>query len=577
MRPGSNFGPYRVLEPLGRGGMAAVYRAYEPSLDRYIALKVLPAEAVAEPAFTARFRREAKVIAGLEHRHIVPIYAYGIDEGVPWMAMRLVPGGTVAGELRKGPIALPRTSQILTEVASALDFAHHRRVLHRDVKPQNILLDEQGHAYLADFGVARMMEGTSAVTRSGVVTGTPLYMSPEQARGDPVDHRTDIYALGIVSYEMVTGTVPFTADTPVAVLMKHILEPLPLPPPTQMPEPVLRAVLKCVAKDRNDRWQSADRFAHAMRDAVRDVASADSWLSAQATRTRIDWRSPHRHPHLRTLGLCVLLLFALGLLYFGLTPRDPSPGPPVGATVVPPSGGGPLPAHTARPVGPISRAEPLTFPAEGPRPAPPPPRPSPSPPARVTEPDPARAIPAPGVSPPVSHADAAPEPTRTDSAEPSLVAPAPPPPDSATPATDGTVDGVSFLVGRWKGTVRQKKNPFIRRELERSVSTECKRLSDPPRVFCRNDWGIVEDWLVVRHDPFANRFWYEDSEGQKGFAVSGSDSLVYHGTRVFEGRTVSWRLTHVSRGLDSFEIRMDWSRDAREWHTIYDATFGRLH
>jgi hypothetical protein len=124
--------------------------------------------------------------------------------------------------------------------------------------------------------------------------------------------------------------------------------------------------------------------------------------------------------------------------------------------------------------------------------------------------------------------------------------------------------------------VRQKKNPFIHRELERSVSTECKRLSDPPRVFCRNDWGIVEDWLVVRHDPFVNRYWYEDSEGQKGSSGAGGDTFVYHGTRVFEGRSVSWRLTHVNRGPDSFEIRMDWSRDAREWHTIYDATFERL-
>jgi serine/threonine protein kinase len=577
VRPGSNFGPYRVLEPLGRGGMAAVYRAYEPSLDRYVALKVLPAESLAEPAFTARFRREAKVIAGLEHRSIVPIYAYGIDEGVPWMAMRLVPGGTVAGELRGGAIALPRTSQILTEVAAALDFAHRRGVLHRDVKPQNVLLDEQGHAYLADFGVARMMEGTSAVTRSGVVTGTPLYMSPEQARGDPVDHRTDIYALGIVAYEMVTGNVPFTADTPVAVLMKHILEPFPLPPSSQMPEPVLRAVLKCVAKDRNERWQNAGLFAQAMRNAVRDVRSSDSWLSAQATQTRLSWPSPARRMPLRMLGLGVLLLCALGVLYVGLAPREESKRSGVSPAVVPPSGGGALPAHPALPVAPTSQAGPLTSPAEVPRPRLFPPRPSPSPSARVMEPGTPRAVPASGIPPTASRADAVPEPTRTDAADPGLpAAPAPPPPVSAAPAADATVDGVSFLIGRWKGTVRHRKNPFIRRELERSVNTECKRLSDPSRVFCRNDWGIVDDWLVVRHDPYANRYWYEDSEGQKGSASAEGDALVYHGTRAFEGRSVSWRLTHVNRGPDSFEIQMDWSRDAREWHTIYDASFGRL-
>ena len=178
---------------------------------------------------------------------------------------------------------------ILAEVAAALDFAHQRGVLHRDVKPQNILLDEQGHAYLADFGVAKMMEGTSAVTRSGVVTGTPLYMSPEQARGEKVDYRTDIYALGIVAYEMVTGHVPFTADTPVAILMKHIIEPIPLPPASQVPEPVLRAILKCVAKDRTDRWQSAHRFVDALRIAIHGSPSTSAWISAQATRTQLQW------------------------------------------------------------------------------------------------------------------------------------------------------------------------------------------------------------------------------------------------------------------------------------------------
>jgi hypothetical protein len=145
---------------------------------------------------------------------------------------------------------------------------------------------------------------------------------------------------------------------------------------------------------------------------------------------------------------------------------------------------------------------------------------------------------------------------------------------SPTPAAVAIVDGVTYLVGRWSGQVRQTKNPFIRRDLVRPVRTECRRLSEPWRVFCRNDWGIIEDWVVMRHDPAADRYWYEDSDGLRASA-QGGDRIVYEGSRVFEGRTVLWRLTCLRQGEDAFALRMEWSRKPAAWHTIYEASFRR--
>ncbi|HSD27961.1 MAG TPA: protein kinase, partial [Vicinamibacteria bacterium] len=265
---GSSAGPYRIVGPLGRGGMASVYRAYEPALDRYVALKVLPREFLHDPEFAERFKREAKAIARLEHPNIVPIYNYDIDEaeGIPWMALRLVAGGSLSqllkSELR--PLPLARAIEILGGVAEALDHAHGKGIVHRDVKPQNVLLDEAGRVYLADFGIAKMVESSGGLTATGMITGTPQYMAPEQAMGGKIGPFTDVYALGIVAYEMFTGGVPFTADTPVAIAMKHVQEPLPLPPPDKVPEPILRAILKCTAKKPEDRWSSAGAFVRAL-------------------------------------------------------------------------------------------------------------------------------------------------------------------------------------------------------------------------------------------------------------------------------------------------------------------------
>ena len=267
LAPGSTFGPYKILEPLGRGGMASVFKAYEPGLDRYVALKVLPAESVQDEASAERFRREAKVIARLEHPNITPIHSFGIDERtqVPWMAMRLISGGTLSSRLTMR-ITPPRAVGILRGVADALDYAHGKGVMHRDVKPANILLDEAGRVYLADFGIARLVEGATALTAAGLISGTPAYMAPEQATGAALDHRLDIYALGVVAYEVLAGRVPFPGDNPIEVLMKHVQAAVP-DVPDVTPE-VMDVLEKALAKRPEDRYESAGALISALETAI---------------------------------------------------------------------------------------------------------------------------------------------------------------------------------------------------------------------------------------------------------------------------------------------------------------------
>src|SRR5258708_6958690 len=199
--------------------MASVYKAYEAALDRYVAVKVLPPEFLHDPTFAERFRREAKVVARLEHPNIIPIFAFDIAEGIPWMAMRFIAGGTVSALLRGTPgrLSRERVIAILRGVADALDYAHAKGVIHRDVKPHNVLTDEAGHVYLVDFGVAKMVETSSGLTATGMISGTPQDMAPEQITPLTVDQRAHIYSLGLLAYELLTRRVPFSADTPIAV------------------------------------------------------------------------------------------------------------------------------------------------------------------------------------------------------------------------------------------------------------------------------------------------------------------------------------------------------------------------
>jgi serine/threonine protein kinase len=266
---GQTLGQYRLVERIGRGGMATVYKAYQPSLDRYVAVKVLPTYLAHAPDFAARFRREARAIAKLKHPHILPVHDFGQEGELSYIVMRYVEGGTLKKILGQ-PLALDRVVDILAQVGDALDYAHQQGVIHRDVKPANVLLDRGRWAFLSDFGLAKMVAASVQLTKTGVGLGTPAYMSPEQAQGKLVGAPSDIYSLGIMLFEMLTGRVPFDADTPLAVLIKHLTAPLPLPREVNpdIPEPVERVILKAVAKDPEDRYQWVGEMVEALRQAV---------------------------------------------------------------------------------------------------------------------------------------------------------------------------------------------------------------------------------------------------------------------------------------------------------------------
>jgi serine/threonine-protein kinase PpkA len=265
---GQVLGRYRVIAPLGRGGMAAVYRAEETSLGREVALKVLPAELMEQSGFLERFEREAQVIAQLEHPNIVPLYASGIDEGIPWMALRLLAHGTLQERLEAGELGIDEGLQLFSQVARALDHAHAQGVLHRDLKPQNVLLGSDGSAYLADFGIARILSGGSNLTVTGMMLGTPSYMAPEQAQGTVLGPACDYYALAVMLYRWLCGKVPFDADTPLAVMMKHVQAPVPLEPMDSLPPEVREVLLTGLAKNPKQRWPSASAMVQALGQAL---------------------------------------------------------------------------------------------------------------------------------------------------------------------------------------------------------------------------------------------------------------------------------------------------------------------
>lgn len=256
---GENVGPYRLVEKLGKGGMATVFKAYHPSLDRYVAIKALHPAFMEHPGFLDRFEREAKVVAKLEHPNIVPIYDFSEHEGRPYLVLKYVRGETLKARLDKSKLTYKESRHIFRVISSALAYAHKQGVLHRDVKPSNVLLDKAGGIYLADFGLARITE-TNQTTLSGqMMMGTPHYISPEQAKGlGNLDSGTDIYSLGIMMYELLVGQVPFQADTPFSVIHDHIYSPLPLPHDVNpdITEEMQRALLKALAKKREDRYSN---------------------------------------------------------------------------------------------------------------------------------------------------------------------------------------------------------------------------------------------------------------------------------------------------------------------------------
>ena len=278
---GKQFGHYQIVAPLGEGGMAAVYKAYQPNMERFVALKVLPRHMSSSEEFVLRFRREAKLLAQLQHPHILPVFDYGEADGYPYIVMPFVQSGTLAELLQQKRLSFPEIRRIITQIGEALNPAHLRGMIHRDIKPSTVLIDESGNCLLTDFGLARMAESATKITSSSTVMGTPAYMSPEQGTGSNLDQRSDIYSLGIILYEMVTGRVPYTAETPVAVVFKHIQDPLPSARKINpdLPESVELVLLKALEKNPADRYQTADEFVRAIQKAIPEGERADKSVS----------------------------------------------------------------------------------------------------------------------------------------------------------------------------------------------------------------------------------------------------------------------------------------------------------
>ena len=299
-------GKYEILELIGRGGFAVVYQARDTELDRDVALKVLHPQHTVDPQFVQRFRREAQTAARLHHPHIVTVHEVGEEAGQHYIAMALLSGRTLDKLVDGKPLPVERAISIVEQVADALDAIHERGWVHRDVKPANVMVDEEDQATLLDFGIVRAADGTK-LTTTGEMMGTPQYMSPEQAEGKEIDHRSDVYALGVMAYQMCTSRAPFDDVSPVVVLRLHA-DKAP-PPPHELnpdlPAPVEQVLLRALAKRPDQRYQSAGAFARALREALaaaeqarrREAQLAETYTRLQAAVASEDWAAAETHCH----------------------------------------------------------------------------------------------------------------------------------------------------------------------------------------------------------------------------------------------------------------------------------------
>ena len=263
--PGSKLGRYQVTDQIGKGAAAHVFRAYDPDLNREVALKVLPVNHSGEVSFLGRFRQEAQAVARLSHPNIMPIFDFGEDKGFAYLVTRYLTGGTLHDRMGERT-DLSGALAYLSPIAGAVDYAHREGVVHRDIKPSNVLLDDDETPVLADFGIAVVLEAEARLTRDGLIMGTPAYISPEQVMGKAPDPRSDVYSLGVLLYEMLLGRPLFRTESQAATLLAHVHEPVELP---EGPElglyPRLKAVLlTALAKDPEDRYQTAGALAEAL-------------------------------------------------------------------------------------------------------------------------------------------------------------------------------------------------------------------------------------------------------------------------------------------------------------------------
>jgi serine/threonine-protein kinase len=291
-------GRYEIIEELGRGGMAVVYLALDPLMDRQVAIKLLPRQLTFDESLRGRFQREAKIVASLEHPAIVPVHDFGEYNEQPYLVMRYMVGGSLRQHTHSEPQTLSEVVRILSPLSQALDMAHTQHIIHRDLKPDNILFDADENPYLSDFGIARLAEGTQTTS----IMGTPAYMSPEQIKGDvKLDGRSDIYALGVILFELLSGEQPYTADTPTQVMMKHVLEPIPLildrvsdlPPMTQM------VIDRAMAKERDDRYATAEDLLQAVKELLTASQAAEVGAAVAGTmiqETMLEFPDPEPDP-----------------------------------------------------------------------------------------------------------------------------------------------------------------------------------------------------------------------------------------------------------------------------------------
>src|SRR5579859_4223510 len=322
---GQRLGNYRIIGKLGEGGIATVYRAEQLNIQREVAIKVLKTQD-AQGDFLHRLEREAATIARLSHPHIVKLFDYGQENGITYLVMELITGGSLADLIRTGPLSPFEANRILQQLASALDYAHREGVIHRDLKPHNVLMDTNGNALLTDFGLARLVQSTSILTHSGTVVGTPAYMSPEQWTGGIIDARTDIYSLGVILFEMLTGRVPFSGETPYRMMHMHINEKPPYVHALNSAIPLSfdAVILKALAKDISQRFDSAGALASAFQAAVNDsptltVPADGEQETMQLPKT--EERSPvpaavsrRKFPLWLSAGILAVAIILLGLL-----------------------------------------------------------------------------------------------------------------------------------------------------------------------------------------------------------------------------------------------------------------------